>query len=354
MEQNGKKKQTLLIADDKAENLILLKVLCKNLGYQTLEAKNGKEAVEQTLAHRPDLILMDVMMPEMNGFEATEILKGREETAHIPIVMVTALGSREDRIKGIRSGADDFLTKPVDSEELALRVKNLLKVKEFGDFLLHHNQILEKQVQKRTLQVRAGYVDTIYRLVLASEYKDEDTGHHIRRISYYTKELADEMGLGKDFADTIFYASPMHDIGKVAIPDSILLKNGPLDENEWKVMKSHTTVGARILKGSVSPFLQMAYDIALSHHERWDGKGYPDGLLGENIPLTARIMNITDQYDALRSKRPYKPAFDHDKTVAIISKGDGRTMPEHFDPAVLAAFTKIHPRLAEIYEEHQE
>jgi putative two-component system response regulator len=191
-------------------------------------------------------------------------------------------------------------------------------------------------------------------LTLSSEFRDEDTGAHIKRISFYTRELSLRMGLEKEFCDTIFYASPMHDVGKVAIPDSVLLKKGSLDDDEWKVMKTHTEIGARILEGSASPFLQMAVDIAHCHHERWDGRGYPRGLKEDEIPLTARIMNITDQYDALRSRRPYKPAFDQEKTVSIITRGDGRTMPDHFDPEVLAAFEKAADIFAEIFEEHQD
>ena len=195
-----------------------------------------------------------------------------------------------------------------------------------------------------------GYIDTVYRLTLASEYKDEETGAHIKRISYYTRELSQQMGMDGDFCDSIFYASPMHDIGKIAILDSILLKNGPLGDAEWKTMKTHAEIGAKILEGSESPLLQMAVDIAKCHHERWDGSGYPRGLRGEESPITSRIMNIADQYDALRSKRPYKPSFDHEKAVSIITKGDGRTMPYHFDPEILSAFKKSVNIFADIFE----
>jgi putative two-component system response regulator len=217
-----------------------------------------------------------------------------------------------------------------------------------------YREHLEKLVAQRTQQLREGYIDTIQRLTLAAEYKDKETGAHIKRISYYTKEIAERMGLGNDFVENIFYASPMHDIGKVAIPDSILLKQGPLDYEEWETMKTHATIGAKILEGSDSPYLQMAVDIAYYHHERWDGNGYPRGPRGEENPLAARIMKITDQYDALRSKRPYKPAFDQEKTVSIITRGDGRTMPEHFDPDILVAFEKASETFAEIYEAYKD
>lgn len=348
---NNKK---ILIADDQEKNVKILAILCKSQGYTTLIARNGLEAVAIAREQKPDLVLMDVMMPEMDGYAATAKLKADEKTCHIPIIIVTALDSREDRLKGIKSGADDFLTKPIDIEELRLRLKNNLKNKEFHDFLENHKIILEEQVQAKTRQIREGYLDTINRLVLASEFKDEDTGSHIKRISFYTREIAETIGLGDEFADQIFHASPMHDIGKVAIPDAVLLKQGPLDDDEWNIMKTHAPVGAQILQGSASPFLKMAAEIAQSHHERWDGKGYPLGLKGEKIPLTARIMNITDQYDALRSKRPYKPAFAHDKAFKIIAEGDGRTMPGHFDPDILAAFKGCETKMEEIYETNKE
>ncbi len=345
------KSKKILIADDQLFDIKLLVDLCTNLGHDTVTARNGREAVEIARIERPDCILMDVIMPEMDGLEATKNLKKDMDTAHIPVIMISALDSRNDRLAGIAIGADDFLTKPIDSEELALRLRNNLRNKEFHDFLEEHKRLLEKQVEERTRWLREGYVDTIHRLVMASEFKDEDTGAHINRISYYTREIAEACNLGSEFVESIFYASPMHDIGKVAIPDSIQRKPGPLDASEWQVMKTHTTIGAEILEGSNSPYLQMAVDIAKHHHERWDGKGYPDGLKGEEIPLTARIMNICDQYDALRSERPYKPAFDHEKSCSVILVGSDRTSPEHFDPEVLEVFRKSRGRFAEIYKE---
>ena len=348
------KSKKILIADDQLLNILVLEELCKNLGHDAVKARNGREAVELARTERPDCILMDVVMPELDGLEATKQLKNDKKTAHIPVIIITGLDSRKDRLAGIAIGADDFLTKPIDDEELALRLRNNLRNKEFHDFLAEHKKLLEEQVAERTRLLREGYVDTIHRLVLASEFKDEYTGAHINRISYYTREIAENCALGSEFVESIFYASPMHDIGKVAIPDAIQQKPGPLDATEWEVMKTHTTVGAEILKGSNSPYLQMAVDIAQYHHERWDGKGYPNGLKGEEIPLTARIMNICDQYDALRSERPYKQAYDHEKSCAIILQGSERTSPEHFDPEVLEAFRKCRTRFAEIYDELKE
>ena len=341
----------ILIADDQLFHILVLEELCKDLGYETVKARNGREVVELARTERPDCILMDVVMPEMDGLEATAQLKNDKDTAHIPVIIITGLDSRKDRLAGIAIGADDFLTKPIDNEELSLRLRNNLRNKEFHDFLAEHKQLLEKQVAERTLLLREGYIDTIHRLVLASEFKDEYTGAHISRISYYSREIAEACNLGSEFAESIFYASPMHDVGKVAIPDAIQQKPGPLNAAEWQIMKTHTTIGAEILEGSNSPYLQMAVDIARYHHARWDGKGYPNGLKGEEIPLTARIMNICDQYDALRSERPYKQAFSHEKSCTIILQGSDRTSPEHFDPEVLEVFRKCRGRFAEIYQE---
>lgn len=340
-------KQRILVVDDTPANIKILNDLLRD-EYSISIATNGKDALELANSeNRLDLILLDIMMPEMDGYEVCRRLKENEATKNIPVLFVTAMGEVEDEAKGLELGAVDYITKPVSLPIVKARVRNHMN--------LHlHQEHLEELVVERTNQLREGYVDTIHRLTLSSEYKDEDTGAHIKRISYYTKELSRILGMDAEFCESIFYASPMHDIGKVAIPDAVLLKEGPLNDEEWKAMKTHTTIGGKILEGSASPYLQMAVDIANCHHERWDGKGYPNGFEGEGIPLTARIMNITDQYDALRSKRPYKPAFNHDKTVNIITVGDGRTTPEHFDPEVLEAFRKSTDLFEDIFEQHQD
>jgi putative two-component system response regulator len=361
-------KQKILVVDDEEQNRKLLGSLLLAVGYDIENASTGKEAVEKSKTYRPDLILLDIMMPDMDGYEACDLIKTDPDTVNIPIVMVTALTERDSKLKGLNVGANDFLTKPIDRAELILRVKNLLKVKEYEDFMLRHSQILEKEVKQRTYELqeamdeiersheetKKGYIETIYRLTLAAEFKDEDTSAHIKRISHYCKAISLKLGKSDVFIETIFHASPMHDIGKIGIPDSILLKPGKLTDEEFEVMKNHTVIGGRILGNSISDFLKAGEIIALSHHERWDGKGYPNGLKGEDIPLSGRIMNIVDQYDSLRSKRPYKPAFSHEKTYEIITKGDGRTMPEHFDPQVLSAFKDLADDFNKIFEEHQD
>jgi putative two-component system response regulator len=355
----------ILIADDDEGVRSLLQLFCVESGYEARQVATGREAVRAAEESPPDLVLMDATMPEMDGFEATRRLKEIEATRHVPVIILTGLKSRQDRIQGIAAGANDFLTKPVDREELMMRIGNHLKLKEFHDFLKRHNEILEENVEKRTRELhdafldlqaatdrlRASYIDTIERLVVSAEYKDMDTGRHIRRIGAMAMHLATALGLGGDFSETIYHASSMHDIGKVSIPDSILLKQGPLSDEEWVVLKTHTMTGARILHGSDSRYLQMGERIALTHHERWDGSGYPAGLEGHDVPMEGRIVNICDQYDALRSARPYKPARDHDSVLQILERGDGRTQPCHFDPRVHAAFLRSAEPLREIYDE---
>ncbi len=346
----GSEPKRVLIVDDEERNRKLLGLLLGKEGYSYSVAVDGVEALEQASRLLPDIILLDIMMPGIDGFEVCRRLRRRPATSQIPVIMVTALEGRESKITGLEAGANDFLSKPIDATELAVRIRNLLKVKEYEDFLVDHNRILGEQVAERTLELRDSYIDTIYRLTLAAEFKDEDTAAHIRRISLYTRHLARSIGLADGEADVMFYASPMHDVGKIGIPDRVLLKPGPLDAEELTVMKTHPAIGARILAGGHSAILRSAEIFARCHHERWDGLGYPSGLKGEGIPLEGRILNLVDQYDALRSRRPYKPALTHERTVEIITVGDGRTMPAHFEPRLLACFRERHEEFAAIFE----
>ncbi|MDE2428694.1 MAG: HD domain-containing protein, partial [Burkholderiales bacterium] len=279
-------------------------------------------------------------------------LKAHPLTHQIPVIMLTALDDRASKLRALEAGAEEFLTKPIDRADLNVRVRNLLRLKEYGDFLTDHNRILASQVEQRTAQLQEAYRDTVFTLVRAAEHKDEETGHHVRRISHYCRVLAQAMGLPMAFHDAIFQSSPMHDIGKIGIPDHVLLKPGGFTPEEWNIMRTHCALGASILSTGKSPYIGMGAEIALNHHERWDGTGYPNGLKGDAIPIAARVMQICDVYDALRSKRPYKEPFSHQRAVEIIAEGDGRTRPEHFDPEVLSKFLEQAEAFADIYQKH--
>jgi len=343
---------TILVVDDEARNVKLIETLLQIQGYTTISASNGTEALAMALSERPDLILLDVMMPDMDGFETVARLKADPRTKPVPVIMVTALDDRDSKLRGLQAGAEEFLSKPIDRADLTVRVRNLLRLKEYGDFLANHNRMLDEQVKQRTAELEEAYRDTVFTLVRAAEHKDEETGHHVRRISHYCKVLAQAMNMPADFHDAIFHASPMHDIGKIGIADHVLQKPGGFTPEEWTIMRTHCTLGASILGSGTSPYTRMGAAIAQNHHERWDGSGYPNGLKGEAIPLAARIMQICDVYDALRSKRPYKQPIDHARSVEIITKGDGRVEPGHFDPAVLACFASQAEEFGAIYDRH--
>ncbi len=344
----------VLVVDDDPATRSLLEALLQQDGLETALAESGEQALEAVREFRPHLVLLDLMMPGMTGFEVVRRLKMAADTRTIPIILVTALEDRTSRLQALQEGAEEYLTKPIDQTDLRMRVRNLLKLKEFNELLEWHNQTLEARVKERTRALRESFLESIFALICAAEFRDDETGGHVKRISNYSHELARHLGMDGEFSDNIYYASPMHDIGKIGIPDQILLKRERFNEEEWAVMKGHSAIGARILEKKSSPYLNMGQEIALCHHERWDGSGYPSGLKGEEIPLSARIMQIADVYDALRSSRPYKPAFDHSRSVEIICKGDGRTLPSHFDPAVLDAFVRIADTMGDIFSSASE
>jgi len=308
----------------------------------------------------PDLILTDVNMPEMDGYELCEAVKGNPATKDIPIILVTAQDDRISLVRGLSIGADDFLIKPVNPSELQARVRNLLLVKDYRDHMKRYTAELETQVSIRTqelhqafeqlkqvnLQLRESTLDSIRRLSTAAEYRDTDTGAHIWRMSLFSQVVARKLDLPSDVVDNILYASPMHDVGKIATPDNILLKPNKLTNEEWSVMEQHTLIGEQILTGSDHPLLAMASEIASGHHERWDGSGYPQGLSSKNIPQAARITAVADVFDALTTKRVYKDAWPADKAFEYIRSQSG----SHFDPACTDAFLQSRAEILEIQQ----
>ncbi len=327
-------KARILIVDDTLENIQVLGLLLRKKNYQVVIARNGKEALDMVERARPDLVLLDVMMPEMDGLETCRRLKESVETNTIPIIFLTAMHERNDVIRGLELGAVDYISKPFNATELLVRVNTHLSL-----YLLQ--QDLEQRVKERTValrkaleNVKEAHFDTIERLVLAAEYKDEDTAAHIQRMSRYTALLARRVGLPTEEVELVQVASQMHDVGKMGIPDSILLKPGKFNDDEFAIMKQHTHMGARILNGSPSKLLQTGETIAMSHHEKWDGSGYPNRVKGEEIPLLGRICTVADVFDALTSTRPYKQAFSNDKARQILQEGRGG----HFEARIVDLF----------------
>jgi len=350
-----KDKPVILVVDDEPQNIELLEAFLIPQGYEIVKAANGEEALRKLSGNQIDLILLDVMMPGMDGFEVTRRI--RQDNTHrlLPIILVTALRETEDRVKGIEAGCDDFISKPVDKMELLARVRSLLKVKAYNDLMSNYRKELESEVTRRTEEIKHAFerikvasLETIYRLSMAAEYKDKDTGAHIKRMSRYSAAVARRMGLDESTIETILYAAPMHDLGKIGIRDLILMKPAKLDPVEWEIMKQHTVIGAKILKGSDAEFIRMGETIAQYHHEKWDGSGYPNSLKGIAIPIASRIAAIADVFDALTSKRPYKELFSVEKSLAIIREGRG----SHFDPDVVDAFFAIQDEILTIKKKY--
>lgn len=341
------RKQRILVVDDEVLNCTLIEALLASFGHDSVLARDGQEALEK-LGEDIDLVLLDAMMPVMDGFEAARRIRRHAACGDVPIIMVTALSDKADRLRAVEAGANDFISKPVDSTELLVRTQAQLEIKQARDVLKRHQAQLEETVQRRTADLRraletihvtqqkthAAYIDTLHRLALAAEYKDEHTAAHLHRVSRYCALLARALKLPDEEVEIIRYTSPMHDVGKIGIPDAILGKPGKLTELEWQIMKQHTTIGARILGGSASALLQASEQIALSHHEKWDGSGYPNGLAGEAIPLHGRICAVADAFDAMTSKRPYKEALPNMAAYEMLRSGRGA----QFDPRIVDLF----------------
>ncbi|SHF51452.1 putative two-component system response regulator [Desulfacinum infernum DSM 9756] len=344
----------ILVADDEKRYLDLLRKLLEPLGYEVVTAEDGLDAWRRVRENPPDLILLDLAMPGLDGLEVLRRVKADAVVKHIPVVMVTGMDDSRTRVEALEEGADDFLSKPFDYAELRARVRSLLKVKAYHDHLRRYNLRLEKTVEERTRELRealehlkAVSEETILRLCRAAEYRDEETGMHIWRMSRYSAAVAEAMGLGSDFVESMLHAAPMHDIGKIGIPDHILLKPGRLTDHEREIMKKHTLIGARILEGGRTAYVRMGEVIALTHHEKWNGTGYPRGLKGNEIPLEGRIVAVADVFDALTSRRPYKEPYSLEKSLEVI----GRERGGHFDPEVVDAFFRALDRIRSIREE---
>ncbi|MBF0345352.1 MAG: response regulator [Nitrospirae bacterium] len=322
-------------------------------------AANGREGLDKYRPGLYDIVISDIRMPHLNGIEMVGEIKKLHKQQKI--IIISAHDESQYLMELINLGVSSFILKPLDVHQLLDILTEMVEYLWFSRLEQAYKKRLEDAVDKKDLELKEtrkvikNLTDELMeRLISAAEHKDSDTGEHIVRIGLYAKHLAQELKTQPEFIESIAFASPLHDIGKIGIPDSILLKQGRLTDDEFEVMKTHSLIGASILSGSSHRMIQMAESIALYHHERWDGSGYPAGLMGESIPLEARIVIICDQYDALVMKRPYKPPFEHNKAVEIITKGDGRTLPGHFDPDVLETFIKVAADFAAIYNENSD
>ncbi len=345
--------KTILIVDDVIENIDILIGILEG-SYRIRVATSGKEALSQVRKEQPDLILLDFMLPDMSGYDVCREIKANEETTAIPVILTSSYTNIQNEELGLRVGAIDFIYEPFVSDLVRIRVQNHLQIYD------KHRE-LEDEVSRRTRKIQQVQDAMIASFAFMTEARDQETGDHIFRTQQYFEILAEEVyscrpGLFSfESIKPMALSSSLHDIGKIGIPDQILLKRGPLSPEEFEIMKGHPRIGGEILRktseylgGKENDFLLFGKEISSCHHERWDGTGYPNGLKGERIPISARIMSIIDVYDALRSERPYKRAFSHEKSISIIFEGDGRVQPEHFDPLILEAFSNLEPVMERI------
>lgn len=326
---------SVLIVDDEKANVDLLLRILRRAGILKLSATtNPRQAIDIATDFQPDIVLLDLHMPGFNGLEVMQALRHLRTWTEPFVVILTGDDTPESKARALASGAKDFITKPFDVQEVLLRLKNL------GDLRLLHRQLyesnvtLEEKVRARTMELDRARLDILERLGMAAEFRDDATGRHTKRVGRYAAAIARAMNLDEAATTTIARAAPLHDVGKIAIPDRVLLKAGPLDDQEWELMRTHTTIGARLLEGSRSALLDCARNIALTHHERWDGSGYPNALRGDTIPLAGRIVALADFFDALSHDRPYRQRKSRKQVLAMIQHETGA----HFDPLVVDAF----------------
>jgi putative two-component system response regulator len=334
------KNARILIIDDERPNVDLLRRLLTRAGFQRLESTiDPREATALYIRFRPDLILLDLHMPHLDGLSVMDKLNEIVEASYLPILMLTGDISPEARREALARGAKDFVNKPFDNDEVMLRIRTLLETRFLYLQIQSDNQMLEAKVRERTRELEAAQIEIIERLARAAEFRDDNTGQHTERVGQMAALLAKEMGLPDSQVALIRRAAPLHDVGKLGVPDTILLKLGRLTEEEFAIVKTHTVIGARILSGSRFPILRLAEEIAFNHHERWDGDGYA-GIARDAIPLAGRIVAVVDVFDALTQKRPYKPAWSVDDAVAEIDRQRGR----QFDPMLVDSFLKVIER----------
>ncbi|MEQ8604783.1 MAG: response regulator [Marivibrio sp.] len=329
------RRQRIMLVDDEPANLKLLERMLRRQGYDDLViVQDAREVRARSRRTTPDLILLDLKMPHKDGYEVLQELREDGDPLAPPVIVLTAQPDKESTLRALSAGARDFLAKPFDHSELLMRVRNLLDAHLAHRLLQDGKATLEEMVRERTAQLEATRLQIVQRLGRASEYRDEETGSHILRMSHYCMILARGCGWSEDGCQRILHASPMHDLGKIGIPDAILQKPGRLTPEEWAIMKSHAEIGAKLLEGDDSGLLVMSREIALTHHEKWDGSGYPNGVRGESIPQSGRIAALADVFDALTSERPYKRAWSLDEALDFIAEQRGR----HFDPALVDLF----------------
>jgi putative two-component system response regulator len=336
-------KPTLLVVDDTPENIDVLSGVLR-AEFKVKAALNGERALK-IAASEPNLVmvLLDIMMPGMDGYEVCRQLKANPATAKVPVMFVTAKNQDEDEERGLALGAVDYITKPIRPAIVLARVHTQLALHD-------QNRALEGKVRARTEELHHTRLEIIRRLGRAAEFKDNETGLHVVRMSHYSRLMAEAVEHGQDWADLVFNAAPMHDIGKIGIPDNVLLKPGKLDEEEWVMMRKHPQFGAEIIGEHSNDLMRLSREIALTHHEKWDGSGYPSRIEGESIPLASRIVAIADVFDALTSERPYKKAWPTEEAVKVIDEGGG----SHFDPGLIPVFHEVLPDILDIKDQFSE
>ena len=341
----------ILIVDDEDSNVKLLEHLLLQNGFSAIRwTTDPREAANIYEEFKPDLVLLDMNMPYMDGLQVMEKIHEIEKETYPSIIVITADNNEQVKIRSLVSGALDFLHKPFDIVEVAARINNTLNVRLLHNRVNNQNKVLDEKIRERTQELADTRLEVVQRLGRAAEYRDNETGMHVIRMSRYTSLLAEAIGALPDQCELLLHASPMHDIGKIGIPDHILLKPGKLDAAEWEIMKSHADIGAKILSGSDSTLMNLAESIARTHHEKWDGSGYPNGLKGEEIPMEGRLVAICDVFDALTSERPYKKEWPVEKAVQELETLSG----VHFDPTLVSKFNEILPEVLKVKEQYRD